>query len=82
MLLGDLPPQVRKAIANLEIGEYSEAIRTPSEVLLMVLCDRKAPPDQAPTKDSIAQRLHERRMAMMARRYLRDLHRDAIIDIR
>jgi peptidyl-prolyl cis-trans isomerase SurA len=82
ILMGELPPQVRAVVKDLEVGIPSDAIRTPKEVLLMVVCDRKDPPDQAPTKDSIAQRLHERRMAMMARRYLRDLHRDAIIDIR
>ncbi|HIF09305.1 MAG TPA: hypothetical protein EYQ81_05290 [Sneathiellales bacterium] len=82
IMMGELPPQIRAAVADLEIGVPSDAIRTPTEVVLMVICDRKEPPDQAPTKDSITQRLHERRMAMMARRYLRDLQRDAIIDIR
>ena len=82
MFLGDLPPQIRAAISELEVGVPSDAIRTPTEVLQMMVCDRKDPPDQAPSKDAIAQRLHERRMAMMARRYLRDLRRDAIIDVR
>jgi peptidyl-prolyl cis-trans isomerase SurA len=82
MYLGDLPPQVRAVVEKLELGVPSEDIRTPTEVLQMMVCDRKDPPDQAPSKDAIAQRLHERRMAMMARRYLRDLRRDAIIDVR
>lgn len=82
MYLGDLPPQVRAVVEKLELGVPSEDIRTPTEVLQMMVCDRKDPPDQAPSKEAIAQRLHERRMAMMARRYLRDLRRDAIIDVR
>ncbi|NQV21540.1 MAG: hypothetical protein HQ511_09005, partial [Rhodospirillales bacterium] len=82
MVLGELPPQVRAVVTDLEVGVPSEGIRTPTEVLQMIVCDRSDPPDQAPSKDSIAQRLHEKRMAMMARRYLRDLRRDAIIDVR
>ncbi len=82
MVLGELPPQVRAVVADLKIGIPSEGIRTPTEVLQMIVCERSNPPDQAPSKDDIAQRLHEKRMAMMARRYLRDLRRDAIIDVR
>lgn len=82
MVLGELPPQVRAVVTDLKVGVPSEGIRTPAEVLQMIVCDRSAPPDQAPSKDTIAQRLHEKRVAMMARRYLRDLRRDAIIDVR
>ena len=35
-----------------------------------------------PTRDDIQQRLYGQELSMMARRYLRDLRRDASIDIR
>jgi peptidyl-prolyl cis-trans isomerase SurA len=39
-------------------------------------------PFQMPTRDDIQQRLYSQELSMMARRYLRDLRRDASIDIR
>jgi peptidyl-prolyl cis-trans isomerase SurA len=35
-----------------------------------------------PTADEIFNQLEQKRLAMMARRYLRDIRRDAIIDMR
>jgi peptidyl-prolyl cis-trans isomerase SurA len=50
---------------------------------MIVLCghaDEKA--QGVPEHDTIAGRLYEQQMSMLARRYLRDLRRDAVIDNR
>ena len=44
--------------------------------------DHSAKPFVMPSRDDIQQRLYGQELSMMARRYLRDLRRDASIDIR
>jgi peptidyl-prolyl cis-trans isomerase SurA len=48
-----------------------------------VLCGRDEPTDAgAPSYDQVYAQLNEERVNLRARRYLRDLRRDAVIDFR
>ncbi len=50
---------------------------------MMVLCGHAEEEAQGvPTKDQVRDRIYEQQMSNLERRYLRDLHRDAIIDNR
>ncbi|MEN3973759.1 peptidylprolyl isomerase [Emcibacter sp. SYSU 3D8] len=78
--LGDLPAPVKNAVRPLEIGQASEPLRTGTDFRVLVVCGKTVSEVKEPTPSEIEDYLSNQRLAMMARRYLRDLRRDAIID--
>jgi len=83
--LKDLPPALQQVIANLSIGQATPAFGSAKEGLrVLVLCGRddSATQAKAPSFDEILAQMNEERVNMRARRYLRDLRRDAIVDYR
>lgn len=80
--LGDMPKNIRDAIDNLAVGEASEPLRMDEGIRILMVCGRTAPAAVAPSRDAIRERLGRQQLEMMARRYLRDLRRDAIIETR
>lgn len=80
--LGDLPVELKEAVENLDVGQASKAIRMRDDFRVLIVCDREEPDIQEPSYAEIEDFLSNQRLAMMARRYLRDLRRDAIIDYR
>jgi len=80
--LRDLPPELRDQLENLDAGDVAPPIGFPTGVRALVVCERREPQVAAPTYDDIYNQLSQQRLSMMARRYLRDLRRDAIVDYR
>ncbi|MEI6417509.1 MAG: peptidylprolyl isomerase, partial [Sphingomonadales bacterium] len=83
--LKDLPPALQAIIGKMSIGEATPPFGSAQEGLrVLVLCGRddSAVQPAAPNFDQIYAQLNEERVNMRARRYLRDLRRDAIIDYR
>jgi peptidyl-prolyl cis-trans isomerase SurA len=82
--LGDLPPQLQAVMENLQVGQSTPPFGSRNEgIRVLVLCGREDPADAgAPSFDQLYAQMEESKVAMMARRYLRDLRRDAIIDYR
>jgi len=78
--LRDLPAQLQEELRTLEGGDITKPLVFASGVRVFVICDRMEPEIQAPSEDAIYDQLNQQRVAMMARRYLRDLRRDAIVD--
>ena len=77
--LSDLPPALRRSVANLPIGQPSEPIRLAEGVALLVVCDRS---DGSVNRDRIFEAIAGDRINLDARRYLRDLRRAANVDLR
>lgn len=80
--LADLAPKMRAAVAGLEVGHASEPVRVPNGLVVLVVCKREAPPSALPDRDTIGKQILNHRLDLMARRYLRDLRRAAVIDVR
>jgi peptidyl-prolyl cis-trans isomerase SurA len=83
--LKDLPPALQSLMAQLSIGQATPAFGSAKDGLrVLVLCGRddSAVKAQAPNFDQIYAQMNEERVNMRARRYLRDLRRDAIVDYR
>lgn len=78
----DLPSNVREPVEKSEIGIPSDVIDMEDGLHVIVVCDREIPEIQEPDFDVIYGQIENQRLAMMGRRYLRDLRRDAIIDRR
>lgn len=82
MRIGDFPPQIQEIVEALPIGQPSEPIPAPAGFRVLVVCDRAQPEINKPSFDSVHESLTQQRLSLMARRYLRDLRRDAIVDYR
>ncbi len=80
--IGSLPPEIRDAVAELEIGRPSEPIKRATGVHVLMVCERIGSGTRIPDRVDIRQNLKRQRMALMARRYLRDLRLDAVIELR
>ena len=75
-----LAPEIRSVVEELPAGRIGDPIRTPAGVLLLMVCsrDEQAPPDRL----TVANRLLQQKMSLMARRYIRDIRLSAVIDLR
>ena len=80
--LGDLPDNLRAAVGPLKVGEVSAPVRTGAGVHLFMVCGREGDVEQGPDPEAIREVLGNRRLSMLARRYLRDLRRDAVVEFR
>jgi peptidyl-prolyl cis-trans isomerase SurA len=94
----DLAPDFRKILEKTPNGRATPPLRSSGGVQMFVVCaggmvpgrgetlaqqpGGETKPFQMPTRDEIQNRLYNQELSMMARRYLRDLRRDASIDIR
>ncbi len=77
-----LPQPVQRAVANLEAGEVSVPQNTDQGLRLYVVCNRKDDLGIQISRDTISENIFSTRVAMMARRHLRDLRRDAVVEYR
>lgn len=82
--LGDLPDVLQQSMANLQVGQATNPFGSLQEgVRVLILCGRDDPPAVAePDADVLMARLEQERGDRQARRYLRDLRRDAVIEYR
>lgn len=81
----DLPAPLQNLMKQLSIGETTPPFGSSKDGLrVLVLCGRDDAPDtaKAPSFDEVYAQMNEERVNMRARRYLRDLRRDAIVDYR
>lgn len=83
--MGDLPPQLQQILGQMPIGAATPAFGSAQDGLrVLVLCGRDDPPASAglPSFDQVYGQMNDARVNSAARRYLRDLRRDAVIDYR
>ncbi len=80
--VGDLPPDIGQAVLGLPVGEVSAPLQGPGGIHLLMVCARRDPPALTPEREEIAQRLEQERTERLARRHLRDLRKQAFVEIR
>lgn len=78
--LKQLNPELRKILMPLQPGQHTGILNTPEGLVIFFVCGRRMPEATPPTREQVEQQLTQERVSMMARRYLRDLRRDAIIE--
>jgi peptidyl-prolyl cis-trans isomerase SurA len=79
----DLPPALQRIILPLQVGQSTQPFGSIEEgVRILVICGRDEVDATAPTYDEVFSQLNEERINLRARRYLRDLRRDAVIEFR
>ncbi|AAK23665.1 peptidyl-prolyl cis-trans isomerase family protein [Caulobacter vibrioides CB15] len=78
----DLAPAFQEAANKLEVGQISDPIRTDAGLHLIAVCGKRQGGANAPTHDQIENRLRGQQLALIAKRYLRDLRNQATIETR
>lgn len=82
--LKDLSPAIRAVVRKVALGKISDPVKMPGGVLVLMVCGREGGEVtiKLPERDAIADRLMRDRVALSARRYMRDIRLSAVIDIR
>ncbi len=79
----DLPPTLQEMMIPMQVGQATQPYGGIDEgVRVLVICGRDEVDPNEPTFDEVYNQLNEERMNLRARRYLRDLRRDAVIEFR
>jgi peptidyl-prolyl cis-trans isomerase SurA len=79
----DLPVSLQQMMLPMQVGQATQPFGSLEEgVRVLVICGRDQVDPSAPTYDDVYNRLNEERVNLRARRYLRDLRRDAVIEFR
>jgi peptidyl-prolyl cis-trans isomerase SurA len=79
---GSLDSRMKQVISKSKVGEIVPPIRSREGIEMVAICDHKANDPEMPTRDSIEDGLYSQQLSMMSRRHLRDLRRDAVIEMR
>ena len=77
-----LIPQIRQALSGLEPVSATGALDTAAGIQLFVLCGRELTGPGVPSREEVEQQLISQQLSLLARRWLRDLRRDATVEIR
>jgi peptidyl-prolyl cis-trans isomerase SurA len=79
----DLPTALQQMMLPMQVGQATQPFGSLDEgVRVLVMCGRDEVDPSAPSYDEVYNQLNEERMNLRARRYLRDLRRDAVIEFR
>ncbi|HEX3953632.1 MAG TPA: peptidylprolyl isomerase [Stellaceae bacterium] len=77
-----ISPQMHELVDKLKVGQASEPIIQRNGVGVIMICGKNDPGGGAITRDQVADSLLRQRLDTVARRYLRDLRRNAYVDVR
>ena len=80
--LADMPAYIRAAVRNLPVGNFSKPIRNADGILLLMVCKRVEPPSANITRKQVEDGLVSKRLSVMTQRYIRDLRRSAVVEMR
>ena len=82
--LRELSSVIRNIVKKVPVGGISEPVQMADGIMLLMVCNREGATKKIvlPDRDTIAKRILRRRLALMARRYMRDIRLAAVIDIR
>jgi len=79
----DLPAALQRLMVPMQVGQATQPFGSLDEgVRVLVICGRDEMDQSAPSYDEVYNQLNEERVNSRARRYLRDLRRDAVIEFR
>ncbi len=85
MKVGDLSPEIQKALAATHSGEAAVPFMSEAGVELIGRCDKKVVVQTAyvmPTRQDVENQLFQQQISAMARRYMRDLRRGVDVETR
>jgi peptidyl-prolyl cis-trans isomerase SurA len=85
MKVGDLSPEIQKALAATHSGEMAAPFVSEAGLELIGRCDKKIVVQTAyvmPSREDVENQLFQQQISAMARRYMRDLRRGVDVEVR
>ncbi len=82
VVFGTLDARMKELVSKSKPGEVIPPIRSKEGIEMVAICSHQVVNSEMPTRDSIEDNLYSQQLAMMSRRHLRDLRRDAVIEMR
>jgi len=82
VVFGSLDARLKAVVSKSKPGEVVPPIRSREGMEMIAVCGHQVEDAQMPTRDAIEDNLYSQQLSMMSRRHLRDLHRDAVVEIR
>jgi peptidyl-prolyl cis-trans isomerase SurA len=81
--LRELPPALQEMMLPMQVGQATRPFGSLQDgIRVLVICGRDEVDPSLPTYEQVMAQMNEERVNVRARRYLRDLRRDAVIDFR
>ena len=78
----NISPEMRNLVSRLPVGQPSEPIIQRNGVGVIMVCAKSDKGGGAVTREEVSESLLSQRLDTVARRYLRDLRRNAYVDVR
>jgi len=83
ILLKQLPPKFKQELSNLKPGSFSKALEAQDGIYTVMLCEQDIQANQQfALKELVKVRIHNRYLKMLSDRFVLNLKRKALIDIR
>jgi peptidyl-prolyl cis-trans isomerase SurA len=82
---GDLSPEIQQALKQTPPGETTAPLVSDAGVEIIARCDKRVEVQtayQMPTRQQVEEQLFDAQISAMAQRYMRDLKRDADVEVR
>jgi peptidyl-prolyl cis-trans isomerase SurA len=76
------PPQFRQMLATLPLGKASEPVVSREGISVMMVCSRQEKSTSTASTEEVEHMLINERVELLSRQTMRDLHRQANIDLR
>jgi peptidyl-prolyl cis-trans isomerase SurA len=80
--LASLPAVIRDAIQDLQTGQTSKPIEVGEGLVVLMVCERSGDVGNAAIRARVENALYGEKAELLARRLMRDLYRQAFVDIR
>lgn len=83
VVIAQLPDEVRVIALDLPVGQASLPLKADFGYRVLMVCERVPPPELAPpSRAGVEENLIQRRVALLAQRYMRHLRRSAFVEMR
>ena len=80
--LSSLPSWLGATVQSLQVGQASDPVAIDGGAAMVVLCGRTQPTTGMPTREQVLSQIGTERLELQARRLMRDLRREATVDVR
>lgn len=80
--LSNMSPEIRPLVEKLSVNQITEPFATLDGIHLLMLCEKIEVPPKLPDETKVRERLIEEKMQLESEKYLRNLRREALIDVR
>ncbi len=78
----DFTPLFQRALSGLTEGDVTQPVQSPVGFHILYVCSHEIEGSLLPPRQAVEDRLFQQQLSMVQRRFLRDLRRDATVEVR